>query len=228
MTLGQVIKEYRAAHGLSQDDMAEKTGLSKSYISILERNRNPKTGEPPIASLKTIKLVAQAMGSDFDSVFSMLDPDLKVAIGEQLPEPAELPSNAIEYNERHFAPIVGTIPAGYPATALQDIEGYEPIPYPDVENYFFLRVDGYSMINAGINPGDLVLIRRQDYAEPGQIVACRINGDEATLKRYKPGPTAVVLMPENSKYEPKVVSAEDFITGYASILGVAIQVRHNL
>lgn len=79
-----------------------------------------------------------------------------------------------------------------------------------------------------ISTGDLVLIRKQNVAEDGQIVAARVNGDEATLKRYRPGPTAVVLMPENSEYEPKVVSAEDFITGYASILGVAIQVRHNL
>ena len=228
MTIGQIIKNFRVEHGLSQDDMAERTGLSKSYISILERNRNPKTGEPPVASLKTIKLVAQAMSADFDAVFSQLDPDMKIAIGEQLPETVELPSNAIEYNERYFAPIVGSIPAGYPAVALEDIEGYEPIPYPDAENFFFLRVSGDSMINAGIRPGDLVLIRRQDFADAGQIVACRVNGDEATLKRYKPQPSGVVLMPENSAYEPRIVSAEDFESGYASILGVAVEVRHKL
>lgn len=228
MTIGQIIKNYRLKHGLSQDDMAERTGLSKSYISILERNRNPKTGEPPVASLKTIKLVAQAIGLDFDAVFSQLDPDMKIAIGEQLPETVELPSNAIEYNERYVAPVVGSVPAGYPAVALEDIEGYEPIPYPDSENYFFLRISGKSMINAGIRPGDLVLIRRQDYAEAGQIVACRVNGDEATLKRYRPQPHAVVLMPENSDYEPQIVSARDFETGYAGIIGVAIEVRHKL
>ena len=228
MTIGQIIKNYRLERGLSQDDMAERTGLSKSYISILERNRNPKTGEPPVASLKTIKLVAQAIGLDFDAVFSQLDPNLKIAIGEQLPETVELPSNALEYNERYVAPVVGSIPAGYPAVALEDIEGYEPIPYPDPENYFFLRVSGNSMINAGIQPGSLVLIRRQDYAEPGQIVACRVNGDEATLKRYKPQPNGVLLMPENSDYEPQIVSAQDFESGYAGIIGVALEVRRKL
>lgn len=197
----------RKREGFSQKELSDKIGVSRSAIGMYEAGER----EP---DFETLEALADTFNVNMNTLLGKSD--------------AAIPSNAIEYNERHFAPIVGTIPAGYPATALQDIEGYEPIPYPDVENYFFLRVDGYSMINAGINPGDLVLIRRQDFAEPGQIVACRVNGDEATLKRYRPGSTAVVLMPENSKYEPKVVSAEDFISGYASILGVAIQVRHNL
>ena len=69
MTLGDIIKEYRTSHGLSQDAIAERSGLSKAYISILERNRNPKTGEPPVASLKTINSIAVAINSDFDSIF---------------------------------------------------------------------------------------------------------------------------------------------------------------
>ena len=85
MNLGEIIKNYRQEIGISQDIMAEKTGLSKSYISILERNKNPKTGEPPIASLKTINAIAQAMNIDFDSIFSKLDPDIKIAINDQLP-----------------------------------------------------------------------------------------------------------------------------------------------
>lgn len=85
MTLGQIIKEYRAANKVSQDVIAERSGLSKAYISILERNINPTTGEAPIASLKTINAIAKALESDFDTVFSRLDPDLKVSIGEQLP-----------------------------------------------------------------------------------------------------------------------------------------------
>ena len=85
MTLGEIIKNYRLEHGLSQDDIANRSGLSKSYISILERNRNPKTGEPPIASLKTINAIAKAIDSDFDTIFSKLDSNLKISIGEQLP-----------------------------------------------------------------------------------------------------------------------------------------------
>ena len=86
MTLGDIIKEYRTESGLSQDVIADRSGLSKAYISILERNRNPKTGEPPVVSIKTINLIARAIGSDFDTIFSKLDSDLKISISEQLPD----------------------------------------------------------------------------------------------------------------------------------------------
>ena len=137
-------------------------------------------------------------------------------------------SNVMPFDEPHMAPIVGTIPAGYPALAFDQIEGYASIPYSDTENYFFLRVSGESMINAGINNGDLVLIRKQPCAEDGQIVAARVNGDEATLKRYKTQGETILLLPENPDYDPIIVSAKDFLAGYASIIGVALEVRHTL
>lgn len=211
--LSDILRLRRKELGLTLLQIAEAVGVSEATVQRWESGNIKTLRHENLARLADVLKLSPAALMGWEDISSSSN---------------SIPSNAIEYSERHFAPIVGTIPAGYPATALQDIEGYEPIPYPDAENYFFLRVDGYSMINAGITPGDLVLIRRQDFAEPGQIVACRVNGDEATLKRYRPGSTAVVLMPENSKYEPKVVSAEDFVTGYASILGVAIQVRHNL
>lgn len=139
-----------------------------------------------------------------------------------------LPSNAIPYTASHKAPIVGSIPAGYPVLALEDIEGYADIPYSDEENYFFLRVNGESMKNAGIHTGDLVLIRRQKCADDGQVVAARVNGDEATLKRYKRQGDSVLLLPENPDFEPRIVPVSDFETGDAEIIGVALEVRHTL
>ena len=112
--------------------------------------------------------------------------------------------------------------------ALEDIEGYADIPYSDEENYFFLRVKGESMKNAGIHTGDLVLIRRQCCAEDGQVVAARVNGDEATLKRYKRQGNSILLLPENPDFEPRIVPVQDFENGYASIIGVALEVRHTL
>lgn len=141
---------------------------------------------------------------------------------------SSLPDNAIPFTESHQAPIVGSIPAGYPALAFEDIEGYASIPYADVENYFFLRVKGDSMINANIHTGDLVLIRKQECAEDGQIVAARVNGDEATLKRYKRQGDTVLLLPENPLYDPQIVPVKEFDIGYAQIIGVAIEVRHVL
>lgn len=85
MTIGDIIKSYRAEHHISQDIIANRAGVSKAYISILERNVNPKTGQPPVASLKTINSIAKAIGSDFDSIFDQLDDDIKIAVGEQIP-----------------------------------------------------------------------------------------------------------------------------------------------
>ena len=140
----------------------------------------------------------------------------------------DLPTAAIPFHVSHKAPIVGSIPAGYPVFAVEDIEGYADIPYADEENYFFLRVSGESMKNAGIHTGDLVLIRKQECAEDGDIVAARVNGDEATLKRFKRQGDHVLLLPENPEYNPYVVPASDFESGYASIIGVALEVRHSL
>lgn len=132
--------------------------------------------------------------------------------------------DATPYEPRHRAPILGTIPAGYPVLAFDDILGYADIPYSDEENYFFLRVKGNSM-EPLINSGDTVLIRKQNFAESGQVVAARVNGDEATLKRYKSQGEAVLLIPENQEYNPYVVSRKDFEAGYASIIGVVVELR---
>ena len=207
-SFADMLAYLRKRAGYSQTELADKLKISRSAIGMYESGKR----EP---DFETLEALADTFNVNMDTLLGKTS-DTKAL------------SNAIEYNEHYLAPIVGSIPAGYPATVFENIEGYEPIPYPDTDNYFFLRVSGDSMINAGIFPGDLVLIKKQDFAQPGQIVACRVNGDEATLKRYKPGKNAVVLMPENSKYEPQVVSAEDFVTGYAGIIGIAKQVRHDL
>lgn len=138
------------------------------------------------------------------------------------------PSDALAYEPTGFAPILGSIPAGLAALAYEDIEGYSAVDIPDPRECFWLRVRGNSMINAGIHPGDLVLIRMQPCAENGQIVACRVNGEEATLKRFKLQGSTVILLPENPNYDPIVVPWADFETGDAGIIGVAIQIKRDL
>lgn len=61
MTLGDCIKEYREEHGLSQRQFSEACGLSNAYISILEKNVNPKTNEPPVPTLGAYKKIANVM-----------------------------------------------------------------------------------------------------------------------------------------------------------------------
>ena len=196
---------------MKQSDLVETTGIGKSSISTyLSGKYEPKQ--------RNIYKMAKAL--NINEAWLM---------GEDVPmerDEKSKPSNVEDFNDHYVAPIVGTIPAGYPALAFEDIEGYASIPYKDAENYFFLRVSGESMINAGIQSGDLVLIRKQSSAEYGQIVAARVNGDEA--KKYKPQGDTVLLLPENPDFEPILVRAKDFDDGYASIIGVAIEVRHTL
>ena len=116
-------------------------------------------------------------------------------------------------------PIVGNVAAGSPILAEECIEDYLTFDTGGrSDEYFALRVRGESMINAGILPGDLVVVRRQQVANNGEIVVALIE-DEATVKRFSRKGGQVWLLPENDDYSP--------IDGtYAQILGkVAAVVR---
>lgn len=204
-SFNDMLSYLRKRSGMSQKELAEKIGISRSAVGMYEAGER----EP---DFETLEALADTFNVNMDTLLGKSSP----------------PSNAIPYTAAHKAPIIGSIPAGYPVIALEDIEGYADIPYSDEENYFFLRVNGESMKNAGIHTGDLVLIRRQKCAEDGQVVAARVNGDEATLKRYKKQGDNVLLLPENPGFEPRIVPAKDFETGDAQIIGVALEVRHSL
>lgn len=195
------LASLRKAKGLTQQELSRILGLSPSSISMYERGER----EP---SFETMEALADFFNVDMNYLMS------------------GLPSVAIPYSSsEHLAPILGRIPAGYPCFAASEIEGYSPIDYADTENYFWLRVSGDSMVNAHIFDGDLVLIRRQDCADDGQIVAARVNGDEATLKRFRRSGDTVMLVPENSKYSPIPVPASAFDVGDAAIIGVAVELK---
>ncbi len=116
-------------------------------------------------------------------------------------------------------PIVGNVAAGSPILAQECIEDYLTFDTGGgSDDFFALRVRGESMLNAGILPGDLVVVRRQPTANQGEIVVAMI-GDEATVKTYSNRDGHVWLLPQNDAYMP--------IDGtYATILGkVAAVVR---
>ena len=122
-------------------------------------------------------------------------------------------------------PVLGVIHAGVPIFADEHIEGYEFAEVSDPENYFFLSIKGDSMIGAHIFEGSFVLFKRQSTAENGQIVACLVDEEDATIKRFRQDGDRVVLFPENSAYSPIFLTCDDFETGYAKILGVAVEMK---
>lgn len=127
-----------------------------------------------------------------------------------------------------LVPILGVIKAGIPTLAQQEVLGYAGADVPQAEGYFYLIVSGDSMKNAGISTGDKVLIRQQPTAEDGQIVACLVDEEDATLKRFHRQGDWVILQPENSGYSPRIVPLSAFEEGTARIVGVAIKLVRDL
>ena len=103
-------------------------------------------------------------------------------------------------------PLIGTVAAGQPVLAQQNIENYIPVPseYMPNQQSFMLRVKGESMINAGILNGDSVLVKEQPTAENGDIVVAMID-DGATVKRYFRESGHIRLQPENDTMDPIIV-----------------------
>lgn len=121
-------------------------------------------------------------------------------------------------------PVLGSIACGIPKFAEENIENYVRLPVAlfGSGDFFILRANGDSMVEAGIDDGDLVLIRCQNCADEGQIVVALME-NEATLKRYYPEPDEhrIRLHPENS-------SMNDIYVENCEIQGVAVKVIKNL
>ena len=122
-------------------------------------------------------------------------------------------------------PIIGEIRAGSPIITDETLLGYECADVADADDFFYLKVCGDSMKNIGMVDGSLVLFHKQQYAENGDIVACLVDGESATVKRFHREHRRIVLSPENEDYQPIILSPEDFETGRARILGVAIEAK---
>lgn len=102
-------------------------------------------------------------------------------------------------------PVIGTVTAGLPITAIEDITGYVGFEAPDINpsELFALKIRGESMINAGIFDGDIVIVQKTAYAENGNIVVALINHEEATVKRFfKEKNNKFRLQPENDSMQP--------------------------
>jgi repressor LexA len=110
-------------------------------------------------------------------------------------------------------PILGTVTAGQPITAIEDITGYVSFEAPghDPQDLFALRVRGESMINAGILSGDIVVVERCSYAENGEMVVALVGGEEATVKTFYKENGHFRLQPENDNMEPIILDEVEIL-----------------
>lgn len=218
MTLGEIIKEYRDTHSMSMDTFSEKSGISKAYISLLEKNKHPKTGKPIAPSLQCIRQAADGMNIEFNELFSMLDGN--VTVNDQ---PNIKPSKGITIN------VLGRVAAGIPIEAIENIIDTEEISeqLASTGEFFGLQIHGDSM-EPRMYENDVVIVRKQDDAESGDIVIAMVNGNDATCKRLMKYAGSIALLSLNPKYEPMTFSEKDIEEKPVRIIGKVVELRGKL
>lgn len=205
MTIGEKIKMQRKSLGLTQTELGAKLGVQKNAVSKWECGR---VDDIPSSKIKTM---AQLFGVQPSYLIDDKD---------------ELPADAIPIDFSHLKriPILGRIAAGAPIYAEQNIEGYTYTELNGGAEYFGLRVRGDSMDAARIYDGDVVIIRRQDTVDDGEIAAVLIDGEDATLKRFSHKGNIVTLMPQstNPANQPFIY---DLRETSVRILGLVVKVE---
>lgn len=225
-----------AANVPSTDLPAASTGLTPRQLRVLEviRESVETRGYPP-----SVREIGEAVGlTSTSSVSHQLkalerkgflrrDPNRPRAVDVRGPEDmVESTTAAAGATEQlptpTFVPVLGRIAAGGPILAEQAVEEVFPLPRELVGEgtLFMLRVVGESMIDAAICDGDWVVVRQQNVADNGDIIAAMIDG-EATVKTFKRRDGEVWLLPHNPAFEP--IAGED-----ATVLGKVVSVMRKL
>lgn len=123
-------------------------------------------------------------------------------------------------------PVYGAVAAGIPIEAIEDIVDYEEIE-PELAatgNFFGLRIKGHSM-EPQICDGDVVIVRRQEDAETGEICIVMVNGNDATCKKIKKDGSGLWLLPNNPAFEPMHYSIEEIASLPVRIIGKVVELR---
>lgn len=225
--LGEVIKNYRYSKSpkVTLDELARRSGLSKSYLSMAENNNFPR-GKNVSPTGETLIRLATAMEMSIDDLCDQLDDDVKVVI--------KMTGTPVADDVREFKkkwgrkiPVLGNVAAGIPIEMIEDIIDYEEIPENMHGEYFGLKINGDSM-EPRIYKGDVVIVRQQQDAESGDIVIVAVNGDSATCKRMIKTSDGITLLSLNPKYPPIMLSNEDIIRKPVVILGKVVELRGKL
>ena len=193
MSFGTNIKKIRQDNNLTQEELAKRINTSRSNIANYENDKN-------MPSIDILEKLSEIFNCSIDYLLGKSDiknPDLK--------------------DNLFLIPIVGKVAAGKPILADENIEGYLPIDplmynLTSPNGFFFLKIQGESM-NKLIKNGSYALIKKQDYAENGDVIVAIVNGDnEATVKRYKQlNEQFVMLEPvsEDSSFQPITIDLKN-------------------
>jgi repressor LexA len=194
MEMGGKLKKRRLELGLTLEDVGNLVGVSKSTVMKWE------TGFIENMRRDNVALLAKALRVSPLWIMGMDEPESILSL------------------KTKKVPLLGTIAAGEPIYAYEDCRTYVEVDEClDVD--FCLQVKGDSMVDARINNGDVVFVRKQSAVDDGEIAVVLLD-NEATLKRFYKNNGGIILKPENSNYQPRYYTAEDFAE--IKILGKAI------
>lgn len=209
MFLGEIIKKYRKENNLSLGAFASKCGLSYTYISMLEKNIDYRTGKPIAPTLDSVKYISNAMNIPIDDLLKMLDDEQEFKLNEDV-----LPNNL------NVIPILGTVKAGYDWLAEENVVDYVTLKenIPNIKEYYALKITGDSMLPL-LSEGDLVIVHDQDDVESGQTAVILINGEEATVKKVVKTNEGIELHSMNPYYPVKKFTYEDMKSIPVKIIG---------
>lgn len=222
------ISEKLTEKGKTQKELTDFLGLKKSAFS------GWKSGKTK-SYLKYIKEIAVFLETSVDDLLSEEDNKNRPIEVEEIikqmsdrifpeEERTQFINSLFEvFTECISIPLVGTVACGTPILAEQNIEQYVLLP-DAVQADFALRCKGDSMINAGINDGDIVFIRSQKMVENGQIAVVQITDfeTEATLKKVYISNNSITLVPQNTNYEPITITGSDMAN--VEIIGKCVAV----
>lgn len=204
---GKRLKMLREEKGLTQKDLAEKLSLTPKAISFYELGSREPSGDALIH-------MAHILGTTTDYLLgnsTTKEAEQKVGRGVRIP-------------------VLGRVVAGIPIEAVEEILDYEEIT-PELAasgEFFALKIRGHSM-EPRMMEGDVVIVRRQDDVESGDVAIVLVNGNEATVKRVKKQEDGITLIATNtSVYEPHYYSNKETEELPVRILGKVVELRGKL
>ena len=175
MGIGKRIRQKREELGMSLQDVATKLDVNKTSVMRWEKGETGKIKLPVVEKLAQVLSTTPEYLMGWESSVQEISP----------------------YRPGHKIPILGRISAGLPLYAQEQIEGYTVTDLNGGDEYFALRVTGDSMNAARINDGDLLIVKKQEAVDNGDIAIVSVDGESATVKRFFRTDHTVTLMPQS-------------------------------
>ena len=208
MNAGRRIAQLREEKGLSQLEFAHKVNINNSVMNRIEKGIRPIRDDELIA-------ISKCLGVSIDYLLG------------NAPAKAAQPKTT---GRGVRIPVLGRVVAGIPIEAVEEILDYEEIT-PELAasgEFFALKIRGHSM-EPRMMEGDVVIVRRQDDVESGDVAIVLVNGNEATVKRVKKQEDGITLIATNtSVYEPHYYSNKEIEELPVRILGKVVELRGKL